>query len=109
MIYAAPEVLQTGCYRTASDVYSLGIILWEMWYGSQAFAEILPLEMHDFFGKVVDGYRPQQPECKISVPKVQTIINYCCAGNEEMRITASRCHSNLVSVLQEVLIKGDNK
>jgi serine/threonine protein kinase len=101
MVYAAPEVLQSCKYSTASDIYSLGLVFWEMWYRSKVFSEILPLEKHEFMAKVVDGYRPQQHDCKITLAKVQTIINYCWAGNEEMRITASRCYTNLVNVLKE--------
>ena len=101
MIYAAPEVLQTHSYSAGSDVYSFGLTLWEMWYGSRVFAEILPLARHEFLAKIVDGYRPQMHDCKIALPKLQTIISYCCAGKADMRIRASRCHSGLDGMLRE--------
>ncbi|RIB25913.1 kinase-like domain-containing protein, partial [Gigaspora rosea] len=31
--YVAPEVLDEGMYTTASDIYSFGIIMWEILYG----------------------------------------------------------------------------
>ena len=101
MIYAAPEVLQTNSYSAGSDVYSFGLMLWEMWYGSQVFAEIMPLKKCEFLAKIADGYRPQMHECKIALPKLQTIISYCCAGKADMRMTMSRCHSSLASVMKE--------
>ena len=34
LIYMAPEVLlELGAYGRQADIYSLSIILWEMWYG----------------------------------------------------------------------------
>lgn len=39
-LYMSPEVLQQhGCSK-ASDIYALGIIFWEMYYGSQAFLSL---------------------------------------------------------------------
>lgn len=35
----APEVLQDRKYSPSSDIYSLAIITWEMWYGRRAFIE----------------------------------------------------------------------
>lgn len=35
----APEVLQDQKYGPSSDIYSLAIIIWEMWYGRRVFIE----------------------------------------------------------------------
>lgn len=104
MIYAAPEVLQTKSFSTASDVYSLGMVFWEMWYGCKVFSEILPLDKIQFLERIVSGYRPQQKDCKITLPKVQTIIHHCWAGMKEMRIAASRCYSSLLDVMKGIQI-----
>ncbi|KAI8483948.1 hypothetical protein Bbelb_383380 [Branchiostoma belcheri] len=32
-LYAAPEVKERKVYDKSADIYSLGLILWEMWYG----------------------------------------------------------------------------
>ena len=36
-VYMAPEIhLQKGNYNLKADIFSLGIMLWEMWYGEDA-------------------------------------------------------------------------
>ncbi|RIB23963.1 kinase-like domain-containing protein [Gigaspora rosea] len=37
--YIAPEILEGEQYTTASDIYSFGIILWEILYGKSVFYE----------------------------------------------------------------------
>ncbi|XP_028400803.1 uncharacterized protein LOC114523936 [Dendronephthya gigantea] len=109
MIYTAPEVLQSNSYvySAGSDVYSLGLVFWEMWHGSQVFSEILPLNKYNFMEKVISGYRPQKPGCKIRMPEVKDIIDQCLSGEIGMRITASRCYSYLVTA-QEKLQTEEN-
>ena len=38
-VYMAPEVHHSRVYDSKADIYSLGLIMWEMWYGQQAFAD----------------------------------------------------------------------
>ncbi|XP_077981593.1 inactive tyrosine-protein kinase 7-like [Glandiceps talaboti] len=33
--YLSPEVLQGGIYDTAADIYSVGLAMWELWYGEK--------------------------------------------------------------------------
>ena len=41
IVYLSPEVLRNLNVRSKeSDVYSYGIMLWEMWYGVEAFNEM---------------------------------------------------------------------
>ena len=35
--YIAPEVFHSKVYDSKADIYSLGMMLWEIWYGKQAF------------------------------------------------------------------------
>ncbi|XP_070564252.1 uncharacterized protein [Ptychodera flava] len=34
-VYLSPEVLQGAVYHTTSDIYSLGLVMWELWYGDK--------------------------------------------------------------------------
>ncbi len=36
-LYITPEVLQTGKSSLASDIYSFGILLWELYHGTTAW------------------------------------------------------------------------
>ena len=99
MIYAAPEVLNSSHYSAASDVYALGLVFWEMWYRTQVFSEILPLGKLEFVERVdVQGYRPRHPEGMFILQEVQTLLHYCWAAQDEIRVTASRCCSFLLDI-----------
>ncbi|XP_069141272.1 tyrosine-protein kinase Fer-like [Argopecten irradians] len=58
-VYMAPEVLNSqGIYDRKADIYSLGIILWEMWYGMDA-AEHIQQQLFGTLERAVrQGLRP---------------------------------------------------
>ena len=45
-------------YNASSEIYSLGIMLWEMWYGKEAFAELKGRSLEVFLVNVEEGHRP---------------------------------------------------
>ena len=45
-------------YDTNSEIYSLGIMLWEMWYGKEAFTELKGRSLEEFLVEVEEGHRP---------------------------------------------------
>ena len=58
-VYMAPEVLlQTENYDSKADIYSLAIMLWEMWYGKDA-AEYIQQQLFGPLEKAIkEGLRP---------------------------------------------------
>lgn len=58
-VYMAPEVLlQTENYDSKADIYSLAIILWEMWYGKDA-ADYIQQQLFGPLEKAIkEGLRP---------------------------------------------------
>ncbi|KAL3853221.1 hypothetical protein ACJMK2_016777 [Sinanodonta woodiana] len=57
--YMAPEVLlETHKYDHKADIYSLAIILWEMWYGLDIVEEIGPRIVHKIEQSIEQGLRP---------------------------------------------------
>ena len=59
-VYMAPEVFHSQLYDTKADIYSLGIILWEMWYEQQAFSDVSNIPSHvALFVMVDEGLRPE--------------------------------------------------
>ncbi|RIA78755.1 kinase-like domain-containing protein [Glomus cerebriforme] len=55
--YVAPEIFNGAVFTKASDVYSLGIIMWECTTGCKPFADIV----HDFelIYNIINGKRPE--------------------------------------------------
>jgi serine/threonine protein kinase len=60
LAYMAPELLRNGRYSTASDIYSLGMIMWELSHGRPPFSE----RNDDAYlaMRILDGHRPQVVE-----------------------------------------------
>ncbi|MCG8408403.1 MAG: protein kinase, partial [Phycisphaerales bacterium] len=57
-VYMAPEVFHSRVYGTKADIYSLGLIMWEMWYGQRAFADAPVTTIQDLIDWVDRGKRP---------------------------------------------------
>src|SRR2546421_6360078 len=60
MGYVAPEIIQCQKYTKAADIYSIGMIVWEMVTGEVPFASETP----DFrlSIKIIEGDRPDIPD-----------------------------------------------
>ena len=91
-MYLAPEVQADLTIRKKeADIYSYGIMLWEMWYGIQAFAELMPLDETTFQEKIAGGYRPQIDRRKIAHLEVHEIMAQCWSSDIGERPTAKNC------------------
>ena len=92
IIYLAPEVLTDPVMCTkAADIYSYGIMMWEMWYGTKAFEELMPLDKATFKEKIVSGYRPKQDDLKISFPGLDSNMKSCWRSDPSQRLSAKEC------------------
>ncbi|CAB5192181.1 unnamed protein product [Rhizophagus irregularis] len=69
--YIAPEIFKGAAFSKESDVYSLGMIMWELTTGCKPFANV----EHDHYliFKILDGERPKitedTPECYADLMK----------------------------------------
>ncbi|GBC04710.1 hypothetical protein RclHR1_05820002 [Rhizophagus clarus] len=69
--YVAPEIFESGEFSKKSDIYSLGMIMWELTTGCKPFADI----EHDasLICKIIDGKRPvitnDTPKCFANLMK----------------------------------------
>ena len=89
-LYMAPEVFHSQVYDSKADIYSLGIILWEMWYGKRA---LTPAENRKaLFDMVDEGYRPGEVE-GYKPPSYcwKELMEKCWKGNPDERPTAESC------------------
>ncbi|XP_022806969.1 uncharacterized protein LOC111344030 [Stylophora pistillata] len=60
LLYMAPEVLAGEMYDKRADMYSFGVLLWEMWYAETAFEIELFTQPSQFqlLDQIKDGLRP---------------------------------------------------
>ena len=104
-VYIAPEVFHSEVYDCKADIYSLGITLWEMWYGQQAFANMTAKLLVDFFASVDEGYRPEPvTNCKQPPGRWDQLMKQCWAKNPEERPTAEKCHKEVTELSAEVVM-----
>lgn len=97
----APEVLQDQKYGPSSDIYSLAIIIWEMWYGRRVFIEdecdgamfYIFLKMEILFGT-----RPKFDKKWAPPELIQELMRNCWENDADKRPTAKE----LITKLQEI-------
>ncbi|GBC23757.2 kinase-like domain-containing protein [Rhizophagus irregularis DAOM 181602=DAOM 197198] len=56
--YVAPEIFKGAAFSKASDIYSMGMIMWELTTGCKPFANIDEDDVHLVY-KIIDGIRPE--------------------------------------------------
>ena len=56
-LHLPPEAIRKMTYDTNSEIYSLGIMLWEMWHGKEAFTKLKDMSLEEFLLEV-EGHRP---------------------------------------------------
>lgn len=96
-VYMAPEVFHYRVYDSKADIYSLGLIMWEMWYGQQAFADAPGKTLPDFFKWVDEGNRPVHKQgCKRPPSFWEHLMKQCWDGNPDKRPTAKECNEKIV-------------
>jgi serine/threonine protein kinase len=90
-VYMAPEVLVSkGIYDRKVDIYALGIVLWEMWYGIDA-AEHIQSRLSTSIATDVDtdGMRPFLTLSHKPDERWQGLITACWDKNPESRPDAT--------------------
>ena len=102
-VYIAPEVFHSEVYDSKADIYSFGIMLWEMWYGRQAFAEFKgPITA--LFNFVDGGRRPKHVEGSKEPPaRWKQLMNRCWDGNPEKRPAVKICNQDLTALSTAVV------
>ena len=96
--YIAPEVFHSNLYDSKADIYSFGIMLWEMWYGRQAFAEFKGT-IAGFFSLADKGYRPGDVKGERKPPSTwKQLMSRCWHGNPERRPSAEICNQEITVI-----------
>jgi len=106
-VWLAPEVIQREAYDGKADVYSYGVILWELVAREDFLKDILsPLAIEQ---AVLQGERPPIPEdCLAKCPELASLIVRCWAAEPSARPTFSEICEELAAITEKQLpIIGD--
>jgi len=97
--WMAPEMIQHRAYNQKVDVYSFGIVLWELITGMLPFATMSPVQAA--FAVVNKGIRPIVPsDC---IPTLRDIITSCWDTNPDVRPSFTEVIKMLEGVQSEIL------
>ncbi|RHZ84419.1 hypothetical protein Glove_82g85 [Diversispora epigaea] len=105
--YIAPEVLCGQMYTTKSDIYSLGILMWEIATSETPFGE----REHDLDLQfaIINGYRPKIYE---DIPQeFVSLMKRCWDANPDNRPDANTIHERirlLIKLLYDEMDKQQN-
>ncbi|XP_015759848.1 PREDICTED: uncharacterized protein LOC107339111 isoform X2 [Acropora digitifera] len=99
-VYIAPEVFHSEIYEFSADIYSFGIMLWEMWYGKLAFTNIKFTSLAEFFNLIVnEGCRPElDNKCRPPPPSWQELMVMCWETDPTKRPSAKKCKEALTEI-----------
>eukprot|EP00795_Rhopilema_esculentum_P006941 gene6941-12560_t len=93
--WVAPESLLEGKFTSASDVWSFGVVLWEMFtFGEFPWSEFSSKEVIE---KIKNGERLQEPDyCPSNIYTL--VMKRCWAENPEERMKFEQARSCLVNI-----------
>ncbi|CAB4442924.1 unnamed protein product [Rhizophagus irregularis] len=112
--YVAPEIFQGGVFSKKSDIYSLGMIMWELTTGRKPFFNI-ERDINDInlIYQIIDGKRP---EITTDAPKCFTNLMKKCWNSDPLKRPSITTIKSIVDDWyrkckkdDDILAKADNK
>ncbi|KAJ7392752.1 hypothetical protein OS493_010407 [Desmophyllum pertusum] len=113
-LYMAPEVYEGESYDTKVDMYSFGLMMWEMWFGKRVFFELnSSVTPREFFRRIKDeNYRPQTPRSDgrfvPNPPPAQwtELMTSCWHSEPCQRRTATECKDFIKEIKHQYVLMG---
>ena len=109
-LYMAPEVQEGKLYSTEADMYSFGLMMWEMWFGERVFSEFIQqgVSQGEFLRRIKEeNYRPQTPRNgRGFVPNPHLVqwtelMTSCWQTDPSLRKTAAECKEFVKDILKD--------
>lgn len=96
-MHLSPEALQGKTISENHDIYSLAILLWELWYGCRAYVEkkLDNISKHELKAAIIAGDRPQFTKRFSPFAYLQGIILQSWDPKHEKRPNTSEVQSNI--------------
>ena len=98
MAYMSPEMLSCKEYTRKTDIFSLGICLWELWYGRPVYSKPYHHGPAELIQSVTDG---EQPFCDLAnaMPQgLQTMLSACWGMDPDKRPAAETIALDIAKV-----------
>ncbi|XP_066265559.1 uncharacterized protein [Branchiostoma lanceolatum] len=92
--YAAPEVKEKKKYDKSADIYSLGLILWEMWYGKTLYGhkdDIYSKRLEEDLKRGRDIRMPRWEGTVPPIPEWTSLIHDCLKKDPKRRPKIQEC------------------
>ncbi|KAG6552390.1 hypothetical protein Mapa_006244 [Marchantia paleacea] len=102
--WMAPEVIEHKPYDRKVDVFSFGVVLWELLTGKLPYADLTPLQAA--VGVVQKGLRPTIP--KHTNPKLVDLLERCWKTDPAERPEFSEVTVILQDLLKEIRTVGED-
>jgi len=102
--WIAPEVLMNSKYTEKADIYSFGIVMWELLTSEEPFADI---EKWLIPQASLDGKRPPIP--KEANKEYVEIMQQCWDGNPENRPSFAVLDMKFSNMLSQINSDGTSK
>ncbi|KAH7429681.1 hypothetical protein KP509_09G061300 [Ceratopteris richardii] len=103
--WMAPEVIEHKPYDHKADVFSFGIVLWELLTGKLPYDYLTPLQAA--VGVVQKGLRPTIP--KNTHPKLAELLESCWQQDPKLRPEFSQITAILKDIYKEVNAEEEKK
>ncbi|KAL5713939.1 non-specific serine/threonine protein kinase [Ranunculus cassubicifolius] len=101
--WMAPEVIEHRPYDHKADVFSFGVVLWELLTGKIPYDHLTPLQAA--VGVVQKGLRPTVP--KETDPKIAELLERCWQQDPVLRPDFSEIIKSLQQIVKEVEHEGE--
>jgi len=90
LLWMPPEMIKEKLWSEKTDIYALGMVMYEIMSGKLPFHEMMGGSIHDLVTGIVDGRRPNLADIKDGDPQLIHIMQRCWHSDPEKRPTARR-------------------